>query len=166
MPGMIGDVPARIWWPALIQVLWQSAERVGAILSVRKDDYMRPRMLVRAEYRKGGKRDQLYTFSDSVCDLLDILMTSRNGPQLFSWPKQREYMWDRFGRIVTAAGLGGGRRVKFHQLRRSAATHYAARGGDATALLDHSNPRITRAYLDPRFIDTGPKPCDILPELE
>lgn len=166
MKGKVGDVPAHVFWTALIQVLWQSAERIGAIMSVMKDDYTRPIIIVRAEYRKGGKRDKLYTFTDPVCDLLDVLKKSSNGPQLFAWPRGYEYLWNRFGKIVKAAGLEGGRRSKFHQLRRSAATHFAARGGDPTALLDHSSPRITKAYLDPRFIDTGPKPCEVLPGLD
>lgn len=166
MRGKVGDAPAHIWWTALIQVLWQSAERIGAIMSVEKSDYVRPTILVRAEVRKGGKRDKLYTFTDSVCDLLDVLAKSSNGPKLFAWPRGYEYLWNRFGKIVKAAGLEGGRRSKFHQLRRSAATHFAARGGDPTALLDHSSPRVTRAYLDPRFIDTGPKPCEVLPGLD
>ena len=166
LPGKVGDVPARVWWTALVQVLWQSAERIGAIMSVDKFDYTRPMILVRAEHRKGGKRDKLFTFTDPVCDLLDVLVKSGNGPKLFAWPRGYEYLWNRFGKIVKAAGLEGGRRNKFHQLRRSAATHYAARGGDPTALLDHSSPRITRAYLDPRFIDTGPKPCDVLPGID
>lgn len=164
--GMIGDVPARIFWTALIQVLWQSAERIGAIMAVDKSDYARPRILVRAEHRKGGKRDKLFTLTGPVCDLLDILASSKNGPLLFSWPKNRLYLWQKFGKIVERAGLPGGRRAKFHQLRRSAATHYAAGGGDATSLLDHSSPRITRAYLDPRYVDTGPQPCDVLPSIE
>jgi integrase len=164
--GMIGDVPARIFWPALIQVLWQSAERIGAIMSTPKTSYVRPRLLVSAEHRKGGKRDKLYSFSNSVCDLLDVLAKSNSEPELFAWPKNRLYLWDRFGKIVARAGLGGGRRCKFHQLRRSAATHFAAMGGDATSLLDHSSPRVTKSYLDPRFVDIGPKPCDILPAIE
>lgn len=164
--GMIGDVPARVFWTALIQVLWQSAERIGAIMSVAKEDYSRPRILVRAEHRKGGKRDKLFQFTDGVCDLLDVLAKSKNGPLLFSWPKSKMYLWNRFGKIVDKAGLPGGRRSKFHQLRRSAATHYAAGGGDATALLDHSSPRVTKAYLDPRYVDAGPKPCDILPGID
>lgn len=164
--GMIGDVPARVFWTALLQVLWQSAERIGAIMSVEKTDYARPRILVRAEHRKGGKRDKLFTFTEQVCDLLDILAKSKNGPLLFSWPKSRMYLWNRFGKMVAKAGLPGGRRSKFHQLRRSAATHYAAGGGDPVALLDHSSPRVTKAYLDPRYVDVGPKPCDILPSIE
>jgi len=164
--GKIGDVPAHVYWPALILCLWQSAERIGAILSVKKEDYSRPRILVRAEYRKGGKRDKLYSFSDKACDLFDVLAKSSNGPHLFEWPKNRLYLWDRFGKLLKSAGLGGGKRCKFHQLRRSAATHFCARGGDPTALLDHSSPRVTKAYLDPRYIDTGPKPCDVLPSID
>lgn len=163
--GKIGDVPAHVFWPAMILALWQSAERVGAILAVKKEDYSRPRIMVRAEYRKGGKRDKLYTFTEGACDLFDVLAKSKNGPHLFEWPKNRLYLWDRFGKLLAAAGLGGGKRCKFHQLRRSAATHYCAGGGDPTALLDHSSPRVTKAYLDPRYIDTGPKPCDVLPEI-
>jgi integrase len=164
--GKIGDVPAHVYWPALILCLWQCAERIGAILSVKKEDYSRPRILVRAEYRKGGKRDKLYSFSDRACDLFDVLAKSSNGPHLFEWPKNRLYLWDRFGKLLKSAGLGGGKRCKFHQLRRSAATHFCARGGDPTALLDHSSPRVTKAYLDPRYIDTGPKPCDVLPSID
>lgn len=164
--GAIGAAPARVFWPALIQVLWQSAERIGAIMAVKKSDYVRPRILVRAEYRKGGKRDKLYTFTEPVCDLLDILANSGQGERLFAWTKSKEYMWPVFGELVEQAGIPGGKRAKFHQLRRSAATHYAAGGGDAVSLLDHSSPRITKAYLDPRYVDTGPQPCDVLPSIE
>lgn len=165
-PGFIGDVPARVFWPALILVLWQSAERIGAIMSCKKSDYSRPRILVRAEYRKGGKRDKLYTFTEPVCDLLDVLASSGKSEMLFNWTKNREYMWPMFGKLIEAAGIPSQRKARFHQLRRSAATHFTASGGDAVALLDHSNPRTTKAYLDPRYVDTGPKPCDILPEIE
>lgn len=164
--GSIGGVPARVFWPALIQVLWQSAERIGAIMAVKKSDYVRPRILVRAEYRKGGKRDKLYSFTEPVCDLLDILAKAGQGENLFNWTKSKEYMWPVFGELVERAGIPGGKRAKFHQLRRSAATHYAAGGGDAVSLLDHSSPRITKAYLDPRYVDTGPQPCDVLPSIE
>lgn len=163
--GMVGDVPERIFWPALVLVLWQCAERIGAIMSVRKEDYSRPQILVRAEYRKGGKRDKLYTFTDQTCDLLDILVASKNGPLLFAWPKCHSYLWGRFGAIVAKAGVEGGSRCRFHQLRRSAATHFLRAGGDPVSLLDHSSPKITKAYIDPRLIDTGPQPCDVLPDI-
>jgi site-specific recombinase XerD len=163
--GNIGDVPARVFWPALILVLWQCAERIGAVMSCTKADYVRPRLLVRAEYRKGGKRDKLYTFTDSVCDLLDVLAATGPSEHLFYWPKNREYMWSLFGKLIQQSGIPSQKKARFHQLRRSAATFFTASGGDAVALLDHSNPKTTKAYLDPRFIDSGPKPCDVLPDI-
>ena len=67
--------------------------------------------------------------------------------------------------IVTAAGLGSGRKAKFHKLRRCAASHYAARGGNPTLLLDHSSPKITKAYLDPRYADLSTPACHVLPTI-
>jgi integrase len=62
--------------------------------------------------------------------------------------------------------LDVGRRIGFHAIRRSAASHYAAAGGDAVEMLDHSSPSITkRWYLDPRLADRGSRPCDVLPAI-
>lgn len=164
-PGKVGDVPAWIYWTSLTAVLYQSAERVGAILAVKKADYSRPRILVLAEYRKGGRRDKLHEFSEPLCDLLDVLSKSQNGETLFYWPGCYTYLWGRYGKIVEKAGLPGGRRNKFHCLRKAAATHFKAAGGDPVALLDHSNPRTTQAYLDPRQIPSGPAPHSVLPQV-
>jgi integrase len=94
------------------------------------------------------------------------------------WPSDKHFNWnsvdvgprrDVTGEVsaaVKAAGLDGRRRVRFHQIRRSAASHYAAAGGDAVAMLDHSSPSITkRWYLDPRLADRGSSPCDVLPTI-
>ena len=164
--GMVGGLPAGLFWQALVAVCWESAERISAILSLRVCDYHEGRILVLAEYRKGRKRDKLYRLTPATCALLDQCAQGRRGSDLiFKWDRQKPLLWYWFGKIVSQASLDGGRRAKFHQLRRSAATHYAAGGGDATALLDHSSPRVTRAYLDPRFVQTGPQPCDVLPAI-
>lgn len=168
MPGDVEGVPARIFWPALVLLCYQSAERIGAVMSLEKSDYSRPRVFMRAEYRKGGKRDRVYKLSEGLCDLLDILAKANGRKRrLFVWGGPTTYLWDKFGAVVRAAGLPCGRRDKFHKLRRSAATHYAALGHDATALLDHSSPRVTkRYYLDETMISRGPEPSEVLPSIE
>ena len=154
------------FWKALISVCWETAERIGAITSLKPSDYMNGSLLVRAEYRKGRKRDKIYRLSPATSLLVEkVIKGKRPGEEIFAWKNKRTNLWYAFGKIVKSAGLGEGRRTKFHMLRRSAATHYASRGGDATALLDHSSPRVTRAYLDPRFIDAGPQPCEVLPAI-
>jgi integrase len=161
--GSVGSVPAGVWFPALISVLWETAERIGAILECVADDLTPPILLVRAEYRKGGKRDQPHRLSAATCELV---WKARGEKRLLEWPQNRGHLWKRYAEIVARAGLGHGRRLAFHQLRRSAASHYAALGGDAVKLLDHSSPRITnRWYIDRRITDRGPQACDVLPRI-
>lgn len=170
--GAVGRVPARIWWSALIAVLWESAERIGAIMEVEPADYDPPYLLVRAEYRKGGKRDRVYKLSESTQTLVRACISTHRSRKIFEYPYNKNSLWRHFGDIVTRAGLGcgwgnGRRSLKFHQIRRSAASHYAANGGDPVSLLDHSSPRITKKwYLDSRLTDRAMRPCDILPGLD
>lgn len=161
--GFIGDVPAAVWWTALIGVLWESAERIGAVMACEPHDFAAPYLTVRAEHRKGGKRDRVYRLSPETCD---AVARARGKRRLFEWPQNRLYLWTKYRDVVARAGLGRGRQLSFHQLRRSAASHYAALGGDAVKLLDHSSPRITnRWYLDKRLTDREPPPCDVLPKI-
>lgn len=166
----VGDVPGRIFWPALISVLWETAERIGAVMNTVPTDLSPPFLLCRAEVRKGGKTARFYKLSDPTVELVKLI---EGKDKLFPWPYSENSMFRKFGDVVARAGLGvgwgknGARGLKFHQIRRSAASHYAAKGGDATNLLDHSSPRITKKwYLDQRMIDERMRPSEVLPSLE
>lgn len=155
----------RDYFPALLMTLWETGERIGAIRDTLVEDYKRPHLVVRAECRKGRRRDRVYPLSESTCDRLDVL-ASRESVTLFRWPFCSPYLWRYMKRLVAAAGLGNARRMRFHQVRRTAASHLAAAGGDPVAFLDHSSPKITkRWYLDPRVADRGARACDILPKI-
>lgn len=165
-PGRISGMPAGLFWQSLACVLYETAERCGAIFATRVADWSNPRLLVKAENRKGGRRDKLYTLSEHTASLVDALCKDRPPTDLiWRWDRCYSHIWSRFGDIVAAAGLPGGRRAKFHQIRRCAASHYASRGGNATLLLDHSSPRVTRAYLDPRYADLSTPACHVLPSI-
>jgi integrase len=161
--GYVGSVPAGVWYSALVSVIWESAERIGAVLACLPGDFAAPHLHVLAEYRKGHKRDRIYRLSSRTCGLLTLACGK---DRLLEWPKSRTLLWAKYADVVARAGLGRGRHLSFHALRRSAASHYASRGGDPVQLLDHSSPRIThRWYLDRRLTDNGPAPCDVLPEI-
>jgi integrase len=163
--GFVGPVPMGVFFPALIAVLWETAERIGAVMQARYTDFDGATLLVRAEARKGGKRDRFYHLSPETCTML-AEAHAPGRPELLYWPRCQTSLWSKFGDVVARAGLGHGRRLRFHQLRRTAASHFAAAGGDAVKLLDHSSPRIThRWYLDRRLTDNGPRPCDLLPRI-
>lgn len=166
--GWIGPLEMSALMPALISFVYDTGERITAVLETLRDDYHRPHVLVRAEARKGRKSDKLFELSPETCDLLDAIAVP-GGPHLFPVPLGvRCRIWPAFGRIVEAAGIGrkNDRSAKWHKIRRSVASAYAAAGQDSTRLLGHSSKRITdKFYLDPRITGGPPAPCDVLRRL-
>ena len=66
------------------------------------------------------------------------------------------------GLLFATNRLPGRYRFGFHQIRRSVASHLQAAGVDASNVLQHSSPRVTReSYLDPG-ICAQVKPADVL----
>lgn len=150
--GMIGKAKACDWWRALLLCLWDTSERIGAIVSLRwqdvdlKDGWV----LCRAENRKGGRQDRLYRISKET---IAALKSIKKAPGLcFPWPHTKTYLWDRLGIICARAGLPDDARSKFHRIRRTVASYYEAAGGNATELLGHSSRKITEKYLDRRIV--------------
>ena len=159
--GRVGHVQANLFWPALISFIFDTAERIGAVLEVRRGDLSGEWVTVRGEFRKGGKRDARYKLRKETLELLDRIKV--DGQELiFHWPLDRNYIYNRFGRLLEAADLPNTPRNKFHKIRRTTASFYQAAGCDATRLLGHSNQRVTKAsYLDPSIVKTA-QPADIV----
>jgi integrase len=163
--GTIAGVPASAWFPAAISLAFESGERIGALLDTKRADYRRPTLTVQPESRKGKRRGRVYALSDATCDRLDALAAAQ-GDKLLPWDKAPTYLYGRLRKILEAAGLSG-KRIGFHQVRRSAISHIAAAGGDPVQFAGHANPAVTkRWYLDPRMTDRGPKPHEMLPRID
>lgn len=164
--GWVGPVPARVFFPALIAVGLETGERINAILSTPRQCWQRPTLTVPATIRKGGRQERIYELSPEACDLVDAVCR-HSGPTVFWWVASNTALRKRWKTITRRAGLGDGREVQFHALRRSTASHLAAAGLDATTYLGHSTDRITRrSYLDPRVVDFNrPKAWQSLPRV-
>lgn len=151
--GMIGDVPAADFWMALSLFIWDTGERIGAVLSVRTENLDRLGGWVRvpAEVRKGRVKEQLYKLHpETLTAILKILRPKQS--LVFAWPYTPKYLWIHWGQILESAGLSADRRSKFHRIRRSFASYAKRNGLDATQLLGHESQRTTVLYLDPRIV--------------
>jgi integrase len=164
--GWVGPVPASVFFPALIAVALETGERINAILSTPRMCWRRPTLTVPAHVRKGGRQERVYELSPEASDLVDRV-AAHTGPTVFWWVSSGTALRKRWKTITRRAGLGDGRDVQFHALRRSTASHLAAAGLDATAFLGHSSDRITRrSYLDPRVVDAHrPKAWQAMPRI-
>lgn len=165
LAGPVGTVPGYQWWGALLSCLWDTSERISAMLAVEWSgiDLVGGSLIIPAECRKGGTRDRFYRIGADTAGRLALLPRDR---QPFAWPYHVATLWNRYGKLLELAGLPHDRRSKFHRIRRSTASHYEAAGGDATELLGHSSRAVTRkSYLDPRVC--GPAPaCELLFRLD
>ncbi|WP_182865034.1 tyrosine-type recombinase/integrase [Rhodopirellula sp. JC639] len=159
--GTIGRNKASHFWPALVSVIYDCGERISAVLSITHTDIDAQGWLtVRGEYRKGKTRDKRYKLRPVTVERIGKL--HKGDGLVFPLPYSQGYIYQLFGEILKAAGLPNTRRDKFHKIRRTTASNFEAAGGNATALLDHTDRRTTEAYLDPRFIKSI-QPADIVP---
>jgi integrase len=150
--GAIHGAPANLWWKTLLCVILDSGERIGAIRRLTKESIQGNSLLVAAKYRKGRTREKLFGLSPETLHLLATLQALHRSNALFPWDRCDTYIYNRFNTILKRAGLPTDRRSKFHRIRRTVASAVKNQGGDATAAMDHANPRTTKRYLDPRIV--------------
>lgn len=147
----IYGLPGRVYWPALLSTAWDTAERIGALWAVSWPDLAPPWLTIRAETRKGRQADLRCRLRRYTVRRLAALRECGR-PRPFGLG-DRSTLWKSYGRLLADAGLPNDRRSKFHKIRRSAASHLEAAGGDATVLLGHADPQTTRRhYLDPAIL--------------
>jgi integrase len=163
--GAVGTIPASQWFSAAIQLAYETGERIGALLATPATDYRRPTLTVQPAARKGGRRGRVYGLSDGLCDRLDRVV-AHGHPELLPWPQAPTHVYHRLKAIMAVAGLSG-KRLAWHQIRRTAISQIAGAGGDPVAFAGHASPAVTkRWYLDPRMSERGPKPHELLPPLD
>ena len=159
--GLIGAVPATLWWETLHRLLWDSGERVAAILGLKWSmvSLADGTLLVPAELRKGQTRDKTYRLSEDTIRCLEAL-PHRKGLML-KWDRSACQLYYQYRIILRRAELPTDRRSMFHRMRRSVASHIKAAGGDAMEAMDHASAKTTASYLDPRIVPRV-SPCDLL----
>lgn len=153
VPGHVGAIRACDWWPALLLTLFDTAERISAVLSLEWSNTQLDSGWVRfpAETRKGQRDDSLVKLHPQTCDALRVLKQPKH-QRVFHWPFCKERIWAHYGRLLDRAGLPNDRTRKFHCVRKTTASYVEAAGGNATKALRHVHRKTTESYLDPRIV--------------
>jgi integrase len=159
----IDAVPARLWWNAFLSVLLETGERVGAIRKLTKENVRHNHLFIPAEHRKGRTRDRLYPLTRETADLVRQVCKLHSDDLVFVWDRSETYVYRRYSEILKIAGLPDSSKSKMHIFRRTCASAVKSLGGDPTLALDHSSPRTTKRYLDPRVTAETPT-CELIAE--
>lgn len=148
----VGEIAGDVYWLAVLRVVLDTGERIGAIRALDRQALQGRYLLVPASARKGKTRDRLYALQNDTVEALQLLLSKHVEKEMFPWPFGENYIYRRFDVILRRAGLPTDRRSKFHRIRRTVASAVARAGGDPTAALDHASPKTTKKYLDPRIV--------------
>jgi integrase len=165
LQGTIGGVASAAWWRALHYMIWNTGERIGALLALQWSDIdlSGKWVVVRAEYRKSKTEDKTHAIADYTIEALRAIQRPVRD-EVFPWPMSVKYLWKRYKVLLKRAGLTADRRSMFHRMRRTVATQFELAGGDATKLLGHFDRSVTEGhYLDPRVIKRV-QAIDLLPQ--
>jgi integrase len=151
--GECGGVPNKIFFPALLGLVWDSGERVGAIRALTWGDIDLRKGWVTFRVRKGRGAEMMKRVSWSTRRALrKLYAVHKDCVQPFAHV-HLSTKYFHLKSILRDAGLPCDRRSMLHRLRRSHASYLKLAGGDAAASLGHSSEAITvRAYYDPRVV--------------
>jgi integrase len=161
-PRLVGTLPGHVYMTALLYVLWDTSERVGAVHQIERDliDLKGGWISISPACRKGGLQGRLYKIRPQTVRALERLLGIYDGERPFAECSLNN-IYKHWPYLRTAAALP--RWATPHTIRKSHASHLVASGGDARASLGHSSDVITnRHYIDSRIAGKGPQPCDLL----
>lgn len=152
--GLIGGIPADLWWLSFLGFVWNTSERKSAALAVQVKwlDLERGIATIPPDVRKGGKKWGVYQLWPETLTLLAaVVAVEPNREHVWPFPYCPGSYYTRYDRILRDAGLPVSRRTKTHCLRCSHATWRQVAGGDASRQLGHSDPATTaKFYIDRR----------------
>ena len=163
IPGEIDGVPANLWWLSLHAVIFDTGERIGAVMQTQwaDIDLSAGYIIVRAENRKGGRADKTTKLHPQTIAFLRRALAPRR-ELVWPWPRTYTYLWVAYKHILRALGLPcEGRDRSFHAMRKSVASHAKAAGLNPSDILGHSDPKMIERYIDER-IAPPPMACDHL----
>jgi integrase len=161
--GEVCGVRSSLWFSAILQTAYWTGERVGGLLALEWHDIEPQAVVFRAETRKGQRADIYRPITPECYAAIMAIKTKRK--LVFDWDRSYTLIWYRLGKICERAGLPNDRMSKFHRVRKTCASYYAAGGGDPQTMMGHTSPAVTKLYLDPRIVTPDTSAPDVLPRI-
>ncbi len=163
LQGETGGLPNSDVLRAIFGIQFTTAERVGAVCSLRWSDIGQNVITFRAETRKGGREPLVKQIPDWVHEDLDRIKEPER-ELVFPGCTGTTKVQTLYARLFERAGVDRPKGKCSHLLRSTHATMLWMAGGNPTESLGHSSERITRDH----YLDTRQNPDrshEILPDL-
>ena len=163
---IVEGVPAAWYWPTKIMAMFQSGERIGAILAIRwsEVDLERCSLTFLAATRKGHRETITRAISPELARMLGLM---KRPPDSLVWPwLEGRKMMSAYGSLKVLCRTAGVPYHPFHSIRKSTASYMKRAGKSAKTQLGHSSEEMAEThYYDDRIVGIE-SALDYLPPLD
>ena len=164
--GLVGDVPAPWYWITKIRAMFETGERIGAIMQIRwgEVDLDRCSLTFLAATRKGHRETITRAISP---DLASVMALHKRPADRLVWPwMENRKMLSCYASLKVLCRLAGVPYHPFHSIRKSTASYLKRAGISAKKQLGHSSEEMAENhYYDDRI--TGIESAlDYLPTID
>ena len=163
--GLVAGKPAAWYWTTKILAMFQTGERIGAVLELRwsEVDLEQHTLTFLAATRKGHRE----TITRPItADLAKMMAVQKGAPSERVWPwlEDRE-MLSLYGSLRVLCRTAGVQYKPFHSVRKSTASYLKRAGVSAKKQLGHSSEEMAENHYYDEEITGRESNLDYLPDI-
>jgi integrase len=164
--GLVAGKPAAWYWVTKIQAMFQTGERIGAVLELRwgQVDLERHTLTFLAATRKGHRE----TITRPISPALSKMLAVQKGPpdaRVWAWLDDRE-MLSCYASLKVLCRTAGVPYKPFHAIRKSTASYLKRAGISAKKQLGHSSEEMAENHYYDEEITGRESNLDYLPDID
>jgi len=164
--GLVGDVPAPWYWITKIRSMFETGERIGAVMQLRwsEVDLDRRTLTFLAATRKGHRETITRQIS---ADLAAVLAMHQRPADRLVWPwLENRKMLSCYASLKVLCETAKVDYHPFHSIRKATASYLKRAGVSAKTQLGHSSEEMAENHYYDTRITGVPSALDHLPPLD
>ena len=164
--GLVAGKPAAWYWLTKLQAMFQTGERIGAVLALRwgEVDLERCTLTFLAATRKGRQE----TITRAITPELARMMATQKGPPdalVWPWLEDRKIL-SCYASLKVLCRSAGVPYHPFHSIRKATASYLKKAGKSAKKQLGHSSEEMAETHYYDERITGVESALDFLPPLD
>ncbi|NBT05463.1 MAG: hypothetical protein EBS54_01460 [Betaproteobacteria bacterium] len=164
--GFVAGRPAAWYWTTKIQALFQTGERIGAVLQIRwaQVDLERHTLTFLAATRKGHRETITRPISPALSRIL-ATQQGQPGERVWGWLDDRKIL-SCYASLRVLCRCAGVEYKPFHAIRKATASYLKRAGISAKKQLGHSSEEMAENHYYDEEITGRESNLDYLPEID
>ena len=164
--GAVAGKPAAWYWTTKLQALFQTGERIGAVMQIcwSEVDLERHTLTFLSKHRKGHRE----TITRPITPQLSKMLAAQKGPpeaRVWAWLDDRE-MLSCYASLRVLCRCAGVPYKPFHAIRKSTASYLKRAGISAKKQLGHSSEEMAENHYYDEEITGRESNLDYLPDID